>query len=183
MRNSDVVNSAVPQGVLSMLFWNEAKAYVFAAKTLVEDKQTKTPTYFLLGHALELTLKAYLAAQGIKFVKLKDDIGHDVAKAYRKAVELGLKVDCDFLDAEKVVMLIQLLSDFHKEYVFRYPTISDEGRLVVIGTLVKADDVLRVVTKIWHSVLPEAGHARLMAASEGGQYLTEEWHMGRGGES
>jgi hypothetical protein len=168
------MNKPIPQGVLSVQFWNEAKAYLLAAETLIEKSQARaTPTYFLLSHALELTLKAYLAAHGVGAKELKD-IGHNIKNAYKKAVSLGLQVDI-----ENVETLVDLMSDFHMNFVFRYPIINKEGALILLGTLVKADDILKIVTQICRLIEPSAIHARLVAASEGGKYPIEEWHMGK----
>jgi hypothetical protein len=50
------------------------------------------PRYFLFCHAIELVLKAYIARadREITIKKLKD-VGHDLTKAYNKAIALGLR--------------------------------------------------------------------------------------------
>jgi hypothetical protein len=162
----------IPLGILSLSLWNEAKAYILAAETLVRESQTDLPTYFLLSHALELTIKAYLVAHGVEAQELID-IGHDVQQAYDKAVALGFQIENQHAPA-----LVRAISKFHKAFVFRYPVINKDGDLVVIRTLVKAEDVLEIVTAIWRRVEGEAIRARLLAAKGGGQYPVEEWHMG-----
>jgi HEPN domain-containing protein len=166
------MRETVPVGILSLRFWNEAKAYLLAAETLIREGQVGLPTYFLLSHAFELTIKAYLAAHGVDAPELKK-IGHDLERGYERAVSLGLSVDINNIGA-----LVRLVSNFHMNYVFRYPIINKQGDLVIVGTLVKAEDILEIVTAIWRLVEASAVHARLVAASEGGQYPIEEWHMG-----
>jgi hypothetical protein len=74
------------------------------------------PAYFLLTHALELTLKAYLRHAGLTVEQLgSKDLGHDLAALYAKARELGL----DALhvltaeDAEAFDMLV-VVNEFHQ---------------------------------------------------------------------
>lgn len=161
----------VPLGILSLQLWNEAKAYLLAAETLVRESQVGLPTYFLPSHALELTLKAHLAAHGVSARELLN-LRHDVQKAYQRAVGFGL-----IINNQHVPPLVCILSDFHKGFVFRYPVINNDGDLVIVGTLVKAEDILEIVTVIWRRVEAKAISARLHA-TKGGQYPIETWHMG-----
>lgn len=49
------------------------------------------PAYFLLTHAIELTLKAYLRHMGVSVKQLSSkEFGHDLKASYAKAQELGL---------------------------------------------------------------------------------------------
>lgn len=47
------------------------------------------PVMYLVGHSIELILKAYLISAHVKENQLRN-IGHDLEKAYKKAKELGL---------------------------------------------------------------------------------------------
>lgn len=48
------------------------------------------PVMYLVGHSIELSLKAYLLHKGVSLTKLKN-LGHDLEKCYKKAEEHGLQ--------------------------------------------------------------------------------------------
>ncbi|MDR7334387.1 hypothetical protein [Roseateles asaccharophilus] len=48
------------------------------------------PVMFLVGQAIELALKAYLLHKGVELKRLRQDFGHEIHRALRKAKELGL---------------------------------------------------------------------------------------------
>ena len=68
--------------------------YLEAAKTLNSVPPTKVNygivTYYLLGHAAELSLKSYLFKGGSSIQDLRE-VGHDLNSLLSKASELGLK--------------------------------------------------------------------------------------------
>jgi HEPN domain-containing protein len=165
-----MTEKVVPLGIVSLSLWNEARDYIVAAETLVRESQVKLPTYFLLSHALELTIKSYLAAHGVDADELHI-ISHDLQRAYDKSVGLGFQIEPD-----RAPKLIRLFSEFHKEQVFRYLTKRNRG-LVVIRKLVDAADALEIVTSIWNGVGPDAMRARFRAVTAG-QFPIEEWYMG-----
>jgi hypothetical protein len=165
----------VPLGIFGMQLFNDARAYLRAADILIRDRSPgiDAPTYFLMSHALELILKAYLVARGGFGDDELRDLGHDIEWAYAQAASMGLR-----LEDERTVALIRLLSDFHKSFVFRYPIITrDDGSLVVRGTLVLASDVLSVIGGLWMQLHGTILDARLSAARQG-EYPIETWHMG-----
>lgn len=101
-----------------------AKEYLEAA--IVVDQQmgsrkeharvSPIPAYFLLTHALELTLKAYLRHAGMSVEQLgARDLGHDLGALYAKARELGLdavhQMTAD--DAQAFDMLVAV-NEFHQ---------------------------------------------------------------------
>ena len=92
-------------------------------------------------------------------------------RAYKRAVRLGLRTE------NQHAQLVLAISEFHEKFVFRYPVLTKEGELIIIKTLVKAEDVLEIVKKIWRAVEIEVIKARLLSASAG-EYPIEEWHMG-----
>jgi hypothetical protein len=65
-------------------------AYVESAQTLDRvhggAPRFYPPTYFLLGQAMELVLKAHLSASGVSKRRLRNCIGHDIALAFRYGV-------------------------------------------------------------------------------------------------
>src|ERR1043166_5071392 len=157
--------ASVPPGILSLSLWNDAKDYLRAAETLIRESQIALPTYFLLSHGLELTLKAYLIARGVEErVLRKPNIRHDLQRLYDEAVALGLQIE-----DQRVPVLVQAISEFHKTFEFRYPGLNSDGDLILVRTLAQAKDVLEIVAVIWRRVESVAISARLEAA-QGGQY-------------
>ena len=63
--------------------WRYAKEFFEAAKKIQEpsnsiQQKISIPAYYLLGHSIELSLKAFLKAQGFTIEKLKNKYGHDL---------------------------------------------------------------------------------------------------------
>jgi hypothetical protein len=169
-----MMTGIAPRGILASQFWIDAKAYVQAAETLINSstQNINQPVYFMLSHALELTLKAYLLARGADEADLIK-IGHNLKDAHEEAAKRGLKVK-----GEHTVALIERLSEFHNAFIFRYPILTkDERRLVVRGHLVKATEVLEIVASICTQVHGTALFARIDAA-DAGEFWVETWHMG-----
>lgn len=86
------------------------------------------PVYFLYGHAIELSLKAFLAYHGFNEQKLRA-IGHDLVRAWEKAREKGLDGNShEVMEADETIVQI---NPYYKakglEYIVtgtvRYPKI------------------------------------------------------------
>lgn len=48
------------------------------------------PVLYLIGHSMELSLKAFLLHQGVTLRELKTHFGHDLGRCLKKAKELNL---------------------------------------------------------------------------------------------
>lgn len=71
-------------------YLNAAFAVVAAhSRQKVIDRPAPVPVLYLLGHSIELSLKAYLRHRGRTVHQLRK-AGHDLGKCHRKAKELGL---------------------------------------------------------------------------------------------
>jgi hypothetical protein len=72
--------------------WYFASDYLSAAQLVgaAPKHEISAPRYYLLGHAAELALKAFLLSKGVPLDELKSKIVHDLEKAFTKAVEFGL---------------------------------------------------------------------------------------------
>jgi hypothetical protein len=166
------MSNTVPNGILANQFWAEAKAFLDAAKVLIDAGSSSAATYFLLCHALELTIKSYLLAKDTPLdtvVRLR----HNFVEAHTRAQELGLNIEGEHADA-----LIQRLSEFHNQMIFRYPVLTrDEGRLVLRGHLVRTDELHEFVDSVCKKVLGPVLIARIDASSAG-EFPIETWHMG-----
>jgi hypothetical protein len=88
----------------------------FEAALAVNDKLGKNdslvnvasvPVMYLFGHSIELALKAYLLAKGLKLKVLKYDYGHNLLRSFIKAKELGL-IDVIALSTEEDSTLARL---------------------------------------------------------------------------
>jgi hypothetical protein len=93
--------------------------YVEAARRLDSlnevPKKFAWPVYFLLCHAIELALKAYLAASGVPGKTLRDEIRHDLDRAFKDAQSRGLSpADNRFPE------LVSWLAPSHLDHSFRY---------------------------------------------------------------
>jgi hypothetical protein len=112
--------TAKPLQLVAINFIRDAEEYVKAARQLVAASGSirnkwPSPTYFLLGQAMELTLKAYLAASGVQIKTLHNRIGHDLKRAPRRAQRHG------FVPTARFAELEQWLAPYHLDHSFRYP--------------------------------------------------------------
>jgi hypothetical protein len=168
------MNNPIPLGILGNQFLSDARAYITAADILIRDgsPHVNQPAYFLMSHALELMLKAYILARGVSYDQVVS-LGHNLQKALDKAEALGLRVEGDHTR-----VLIDRLSEFHDAFIFRYPVVKkDDGHLILRGALVYPAEVLKVIETIFLRVNGPVIMARLDAA-RAGSFPIETWHMG-----
>jgi hypothetical protein len=77
------------------------------------------PAYFLAMHGIELTLKAFLASQGVPIHQLgSKTLGHDLKACHRKAKELGLAEIFKTSESDETAM--SLLVALNKNQGLRY---------------------------------------------------------------
>ncbi len=75
----------------SMLIWQTARRFLEGALILRREKEDIfSPTYFLVGQAIELALKAFLRGDGAAEDFLKGKLGHNLSKALSTAEDKGL---------------------------------------------------------------------------------------------
>jgi HEPN domain len=94
-------------------YLDDAEVYLSAAKQLTEDPSHFSPKYFLLSHAIELAIKAYILAKGGSERETKK-IKHDLDAALVRAVELGLQ------PSTGLQKIVQHIAPAHRDYSFRY---------------------------------------------------------------
>lgn len=78
------------------------------------------PSLYLIGHSIELALKAYLLQHGLTLRELRHkQFGHDLHACQRKTKELGLAAIVSFHPAEEgaVELLNNLYSTKQLEYI------------------------------------------------------------------
>jgi ribosomal protein S14 len=88
-----VTTDRFPDFARGQCYWALAGRYLSSAAHLLQipSGQVYVPTLFLLGHALELYFKAFLASQGMTDKDLKNRvIGHDLIACLRECRDRGL---------------------------------------------------------------------------------------------
>ena len=102
-----------------------ANEFLQAFKALPEGVPPSWPRYFLLCHAIELALKAYLLSRRWtrKTLKMKK-YGHELKELLREATNEGLQLSAS------AVADIEALDEAHKNFWPRYPT--EESKRVFI---------------------------------------------------
>src|SRR5262245_38912836 len=108
----------LPQ-LLAIGLIQDARAYVECARLLGHHQSGAAkyvqPTYFLLCQAIELALKAHLAASGVSKKTLRNKIGHKIDAALRYARRFGFAPADD-----RFPELVQWLAPYHLDHSFRY---------------------------------------------------------------
>jgi hypothetical protein len=102
-----------------MGLWTDANQMLRAAKHLmnVKEMSLSPPLYFLLGHALELTFKAYIRAKGASLSSIKA-IGHDLVVAKEWAVTASIEQHASLTEEEH--KSISLLNEYYRKKEFEY---------------------------------------------------------------
>jgi hypothetical protein len=83
--------SAYPDALIPLDHLARAEEFFQAFKDLPKRTPPSWPRYFLLCHAIELALKAFLTRQGVTMRRLKQlDLRHDLENLLREAISSGL---------------------------------------------------------------------------------------------
>lgn len=106
------------------------------------------PVMFLVGQAIELSLKAFLLHRGVTLRQLRKSHGHQLRSALKKAKELGLSSLTQITDEEQSV--IELLDDLYASKQLQY-IVTGEKVFPVFGSLE------RVALKLIHAIGHEVG--------------------------
>lgn len=115
----DDQNQPTPFGTLRY-----AEDYRIAAEKVIGDENSLKsvllmPAYHLMGHSIELSLKAHLLATGVRNSKLMGrGYGHDIERLLRKAVTRDLSRLVPVDDTERHI--VQVLAAPHRDHQFRY---------------------------------------------------------------
>jgi hypothetical protein len=132
----------------------DAKQMLKAAELLHESEEWKVngPTYYLLGHATEVVLKAFLLARGDSLGKLKKRYGHDIAKVARRVI--AAKHNSVSPLVQEYLSEIELLSTYYKAKEFEYrvtgaKTYPTKERLIAF-----LQSVIPLIEPVAYSVFP-----------------------------
>ncbi len=132
--------------------WRFAKEYLDAALAVqqpaesIQDslkQQVSIPAYFLVGHSIELALKAFLRAKGVSVHDLRSKVyGHNLESLVRESRrrKLGIAVRLTKADVAAVLLLNQSYKPKELEYIVTaYRQLPAYGALVACATrLVKS---------------------------------------------
>src|ERR1039458_742386 len=117
-------------------FLGFAEQYHQAANELLDlhttDGLLRDPIYFLCFHTVEMTLKAFLRAHGVRILGTPwaKEKGHRLGELYKECRRLGLRVSRD--DRIGIRNVVILLDSGNKYQGLRYFTL-DSGSLPEIG--------------------------------------------------
>lgn len=106
--------------------WRFASQYLSAARAVEAAINHRldlcAPRYYLLGHGIELALKAYLLAHRVPLSELRSMtlMGHDLEKALDRAVGLNLLHHVELSDEK--VCAIRLLNETYRRKEHEYIT-------------------------------------------------------------
>jgi hypothetical protein len=136
-----------------------ADDFVSAARSAPKPKSPKfqPARLYLVCHAIELTLKAFLSLRGFSLQALSDSqLGHDLRKLLSQAREHGLLGMVDL--PTEMLAEIERASEYYSEKVFEYPALVEAvtgmSRLPDFSTLLAAATCL--VSKLEDPCLGEA---------------------------
>lgn len=109
------------QRTTSLGFWRHAKEFADAGSLVLNQAGSRVslPAYYLLGHSIELSLKAFLVGRRLTVAKLRSKaFGHDLRVCLEEArrLKLGREVKLTRLE----VGVIQLLSFDYAAKRFEY---------------------------------------------------------------
>ena len=146
---------------------DRAKEFLEAFRQLPQQPQLRWiswPRYFLLCHAVEMGLKAFLASRGVSIEKLEEKpFGHHLDRLMNRAARKGLNIGTAATELIK-------LSDAHTNHWARYP--HDIGKAVfAIETFEpRVEELLEAVSQaIWrvHAADPARLGPSLLVAKLG----------------
>lgn len=101
-----------------------AEEFYQAYRDLPVGKPLSWPRYFMLCHAIELALKAYLTGRGHTTYDLRKGFGHDLEKLLTVAINSGLPLGV-LARSE-----IERLNEAHTKFWPRYP--QEERKLIFL---------------------------------------------------
>lgn len=126
----------------SMGLWTDGKQMLAAAKLLATGTDSRlaisSPTYYLIGHGLEVLFKAFLRANGLSLMQLRK-IGHNLVKAADRSTKFDLAQYCAFSGDD--CSALRLLNVYYKRKYFEY-RVNGSKQLVEPAFLIALGDRL-----------------------------------------
>jgi hypothetical protein len=120
-----MVCPAQSKDILPYELLDRAQEFLWTYHNAPPTKPPYWPRYFLLCHAVELVLKAYIALRrDLTQAELRDTFRHDLEKLLKEATRLGLTIKSSVREVEK-------LNEAHKKYWARYANEDAEPTFVI----------------------------------------------------
>lgn len=109
-RHNNTLDAMTIERTTPMGLWRHSKEFFDAAHVVLNaaGSSVSLPVYYLFGHSIELSLKAFLAARGVSLADLKSrKFGHDLNALLIEARKrrLGLQVKLSRIDVEVIKLL------------------------------------------------------------------------------
>ena len=134
-----------------------AREFITAAKAALDaDIVVQRPTYWLISHGVELTLKAFLLSKGKTEDELKGSskVRHNLTSLLNKAENGGLALSSD------VAGVIRAISPAHEAFYFRYGGAKPPRDSATTNMTVPVlHDALRAAESLLSVVAAQAGEA------------------------
>lgn len=124
MKDEKCVDSETPMWIVAHDHFYFGHDFLQSYEQVEVKRQPGWPKYFLLTHAVELLIKAYLIYSGECPRTLRGSGGHNLVMQIDRAVQLGLCLSAECIDDLKA------LSEAHSKYWNRYP--KTDGRPIVL---------------------------------------------------
>jgi hypothetical protein len=109
-----LTDTSTPEGLRHAIWCGAGEFYNVALRAMPADS---APQYFLIFHAIELALKAFLIGKGLTTAKLKKPpFGHNLVKLYEIAQKHGLR-----LPVADVDKFLAWINEYHdRDALIRY---------------------------------------------------------------
>ena len=131
---------AYPEALLPLDFLELADEFLWTYHRAPPTRPPYWPRYFLLCHAIELALKAYLALYGFTQDELQNEFRHNLEKLLDKAVELGLQIN------QSAQNEIKLLNEAHTKHWPRYPREDEKSAFIISHFEPSVDELFGAVS-------------------------------------
>lgn len=122
----------------------------------VDADISSTPALYLMGHGIELTLKAFLLGHGMTSRELRKmgQNGHDLMEALSAAISCGL--ECQLSEEQGELAALKVLNGNYAVKEFEYITIGTTiwPRFGVLAT---------AACKLFNAVAPSVGYSRTLS--------------------
>src|SRR6476646_8878462 len=130
-------------------FLTDSESFLGAAQVLEQSGKfgLEGQKYYLASHSLELILKAFILHKGGTECQLRNKIGHDLSKAWRRATKLGL-IPAD----SRLEVIVDWLAPYHSEHRFRY-------RQTGFLTLPASGESLQIIRSLIDQIGPDIDRA------------------------
>lgn len=113
----DVIETAIPLGIFAKYLFERSVEYADTLRLLSShDKPPLRPAGFLFAHALEVGLKAFLAASGVSKKTLERTLGHDLTRIMDWAVWLDLP------EVDNLRAFVNHMHEMNRDFDLRYPS-------------------------------------------------------------